>query len=514
VRSPAKTLGTAALVAAVVAALWLLWPSSLGGRTTYVVTHGVSMEPGFHSGDLAILHSVSSYGVGDVAAYHSDTLHTVVMHRIHGLDPSGGFVFKGDNNSWLDPDHPTRAKLLGRLWLRVPGGGRFLTLAHSPWALGIMGALVIGIGSTKAQRGRKRRSRRAQARPVIPAERLATARTAAALLAGVAVASSAAAGYLWSLPAATSGTRTVTLTHAPTVSYGAVAQPGITYPDGRVHPGQPVYLRLVHQLTLGVNDKLTSTSALGPVSTTVTLQVVLATPAGWSTTLASLPATALGAGPVTVTVDLPTAVKKLAAVSAETGVPQQGGTLTVVAHLDSATSLAGQPVRSVADTSYAFNLDASALRPAAATTNAPASTTTSALSTKVTVPTTGPTTVTVRGHRVSLNPLRTELSLLALAAWLMTFGLLPLLRTSKDETARAIRVLAGRLVQVAALDPGDRVVAVATAADLLRIADRYERLVLHLPGDHTSVFAVHDDGVSYVLTVGQPDTARRHLWAA
>ncbi|MDX6256879.1 MAG: hypothetical protein QOJ11_3213 [Frankiales bacterium] len=511
-RSPLRTIGTAAMVVVIAAAFWLLWPSSLGGRTTYVVTHGVSMEPGFHSGDLAILHRASGYGVGDVAAYRSDTLHTVVMHRIHASDASGGLTFQGDNNGWLDPDHPTKAKVLGRLWLRIPAGGRYLTLAHSPWALGILGALVIGIGSTRAHRGRQRRARRTQARPVIPPNRLPTARTAAALLAGVAVLSSAAATYLWSLPGTTPGTRTVTLTHAPAVSYDAVAQPGVTYPDGQVHTGQPVYLRLVHQLTLGVSDRLSSTAPLGPVSTTVTLHVTIGTPGGWSTTLVSLPATSLGDGPATVTVDLPTAAKQLQAVATETGVAQQGATLTLIAHLDSVTSVGGRSVGSTADTTYAFDLDASALRPVVTATNSPA--TALPPPTKVTLPTTAATTVQVRGNHLALSPLRTELSLLALAAWLLTFGLLPLLRTGDDETARAVRVLGARLVEVAALDPGSRVVDVSSATGLLRIADRYERLVLHLAGDRGSVFAVHDDGVSYVLTISEQGTARRHLWAA
>src|SRR3954454_17443144 len=85
------TIAAAAVVA------WFAWPQSLGGRTSYVTTHGVSMEPRFHTGDLAILQSTGDYQVGDVAAYHDRTLHTVVMHRIIAVR-DGHYTFKGDNN--------------------------------------------------------------------------------------------------------------------------------------------------------------------------------------------------------------------------------------------------------------------------------------------------------------------------------------------------------------------------------------------------------------------------------
>jgi hypothetical protein len=110
--------------------------------------------------------------------------------------------------------------------------------------------------------------------------------------------------------------------------------------------------------------------------------------------------------------------------------------------------------------------------------------------------------------------LRAVLSLLAVAAWLLVLGLVPLLRSGEDEVTRAVRVFGKRLVRVSALDPGQRVVAVSNATALLRIADRYERLVMHLPGERTTEFAVHEDGVSYVLTIRDPAEGRRHLWAA
>ena len=95
-----------ALGLALVGLLWFLFaPTALGGSTTYVVTDGVSMEPHFHSGDLALVRGESDYRVGQIVAYHNIQLGTVVLHRIIARDGSR-YVFKGDNNNFTDFEHP------------------------------------------------------------------------------------------------------------------------------------------------------------------------------------------------------------------------------------------------------------------------------------------------------------------------------------------------------------------------------------------------------------------------
>jgi hypothetical protein len=61
-RHPLKKLLATTLGILILGCLWFYFaPTQLGGTTTYVVTHGVSMEPRFHTGDLAIVRSQSSY---------------------------------------------------------------------------------------------------------------------------------------------------------------------------------------------------------------------------------------------------------------------------------------------------------------------------------------------------------------------------------------------------------------------------------------------------------------------
>ena len=112
-------LTTLALVIVAGVAWFYFAPTTIGGSTRYVVTSGVSMEPRFHTGDLAIVRPASNYQVGEIVAYWSTLLHTVVLHRIIAKD-GNSYEFKGDNNHFIDPVRPTRSELLGKLWLHVP----------------------------------------------------------------------------------------------------------------------------------------------------------------------------------------------------------------------------------------------------------------------------------------------------------------------------------------------------------------------------------------------------------
>ena len=112
-------------------AWWYFAPTKIGGSTRYVVTKGISMEPRFHTGDLAIVRPTSQYRVGDIAAYWSTLLHTVALHRIIAIH-GDHYTFKGDNNDFVDPIHPTRSQLLGKLWIHVPHGGVCVRSFHTP----------------------------------------------------------------------------------------------------------------------------------------------------------------------------------------------------------------------------------------------------------------------------------------------------------------------------------------------------------------------------------------------
>ena len=153
----------AVLSAALVAAAWaLLAPPALGGRTSYVVTTGISMLPRYHADDLVVLRKEPSYHVGEVAGYHNGQLHVVVMHRIIAIR-DGHYYFKGDNNNFVDSFQPAKAGIVGAEWVHLPGAGSYLLRLRNPAVTGI-GLGIIWLLSFSPRRTRRQRRRHRLAR--------------------------------------------------------------------------------------------------------------------------------------------------------------------------------------------------------------------------------------------------------------------------------------------------------------------------------------------------------------
>ena len=129
-------------VAVIGAAWWLVAPPALGGSTSFVTVDGTSMLPNLRRDDLVALRQSSSYKIGDVVAYRSTLLQRIVLHRVVAID-DGHFTFKGDNNTFLDPEHPTEAQLVGKLSVHIPVAGRVVPVMHVPWIVGAVAALLV-----------------------------------------------------------------------------------------------------------------------------------------------------------------------------------------------------------------------------------------------------------------------------------------------------------------------------------------------------------------------------------
>ena len=245
--SGASTLGT-------LATAWvLLAPTALGGEATYVVTDGISMQPRFHAGDLAIVRAESGYHVGEIVAYRSRLLHTIILHRIIGTE-GDRYIFKGDNNDFVDLEHPTRSQLVGRLWLHVPGLGSHLGPLRRPGsvALAVMFGLLLFLSSLFTKKQLRRKRLRAARAPTFRLRLPTRAPSGPVVGFGVAV---ALAGLLtvvaFTKPSRAPAPFAVPYTQSGTFAYSATTTPGAAYPDGRVTTGDPLFLRLVRSADVG-----------------------------------------------------------------------------------------------------------------------------------------------------------------------------------------------------------------------------------------------------------------------
>jgi signal peptidase I len=133
-------------VAAIAAWAIFLRPGFLGGRASYVIVAGHSMEPTLHTGDLVVTLRQRSYRRGDVIAYHIEKgqpgAGLLIIHRIVGGSAAAGYMTKGDNRRYRDPWRPKPRDIDGKWTTDVPRFGVLSTFVHTPFAVALFGALA------------------------------------------------------------------------------------------------------------------------------------------------------------------------------------------------------------------------------------------------------------------------------------------------------------------------------------------------------------------------------------
>ncbi len=542
-----RTLVTVALLL-LAAGGWWLWPATLGGRTTYLVTQGVSMEPRFHSGDLAILRPASGYAVGDAVAYRSEALHTVVLHRIVAVE-GGRFRLRGDNNTWLDPDRVPPSDVLGRLAGRVPRGGDLLLQSRQPVVL-VLGSVLVALGTALLRwalrrRGRRvghatrskprsrgqqwadgRRQRRAegagQSQPPAPsddASRLLSHAIMVTASAGVALLS---VGLLaWVVPATHVDTHPVAYTQRAAFTYRASVLASPAYPTGNVVTGDPVYLALVPALDVAASYRVTTSAAVA-LRGTRSVDAVLSTPDGWSRTVRLVPAGPFrgNAFDVTAHLDLAEFARVIRDVAAATHVPIGGYTLTVRLDVHLAGAVAGQPVDQRIAPALAFSVDDHLVRltqsqsgtsaagepqpsdesaaGGAGSAGRPQVTETPG---SVRVPDRVPAAFTLRGHRVPATELRWWPPAVGGVLLLVCLGLGLAGRARRqgrvDDEFGPLTRYEPHLLHTEPVAPADgrTVIELDSIDALARVAERYERFILHSESGPEHNFLV-DDGTT------------------
>jgi signal peptidase I len=498
---PRHPLLTAACALAVIGAL----VHALAGRFTLVTTRGVSMEPTYRAGDLVLTRSAGSYQVGDIIGFRSEKLgDEIILHRVVDID-GGRFTTKGDNNSWLDPDRPTEEAIVGKAWIHVPriGGviGR-LGPARTPVLFGLAG-LFVALGSAKRS-GRRRRgggtkeesAMRQSARATIAG--LAGARMAVAATAAVLALASVAA---YARPVTTSRTREITYEHDVAFSYGAKVAASTVYPDGRIDTGDPIFRRLVGVLDVAADYELRSDSThavRGTIGLVAEVRID-----GWSQRFALAGASPIsgGQGRVEGQIRFDELDHTVAEVAALAGV--HGGTYDVEVRptIDLGGTVDGAPIDDARAPAFVLSVTD-------ARVHAPSELTTSA-SEQVAVDDAVPATVSFGPVEARVSQAR-RVVVPATAGAMLLLGFLMVVswRVPRDEAARIRAANRARVVPIDGIASGTTIIDVTNAAALKRVADDYDRLILHAREVGEDWFLVQDGQMMFRYRVPQ-----RRAWA-
>jgi signal peptidase I len=519
--------GVATLALVIVAGVaWFYFaPTTIGGSTRYVVTSGVSMEPRFHTGDLAIVRAASNYGVGEIVAYWSTLLHTVVLHRIIAKD-GNRYVFKGDNNHFIDPIRPTRSELLGKLWLHVPRAGRVLEMLHTKVAAALLCAVVglltlFGVKENRRKRRRRRKGAAGSGRRGIPV--VNSPRDHRPFNFGALVTASAIAAVVFLVlgliaftrPASRPVPASTPYTQQVHFGYSAHVRPGLVYPTGTITTGDPIFLTLVHQVAVSIDYQL-SAEASSNVTGTEQVLLQLSGPSGWSRSLVLTPSTRFAGAHTRTEVTLD--VRQLEALIGKVEQLTGGGsyanfTIAVVPRVHIDATVAGHPVKAIFAPALSFQLAPTQLVPngvSASASSAAGAGPAGAGAPKVgwsqtksgavaAAPGSAATTLTVLGVSPTVSLLR----------WLALIGLLasvPLavyafLRKRGEPFVESVQIQAqyGHLIVpiVAGEDLGWPPVDVPNIKALARLAESGQRLILHNRSGDVDTYMVNDEGTVY-----------------
>jgi signal peptidase I len=518
-----RKLVASALGLIVLGCLWFWFaPVALGGSTNYVVTDGVSMKPRFHTGDLAIVRSQSSYHVGEIVAYNNRMLGTIVLHRIIARAGSR-YIFKGDNNHFVDFEHPVASQLVGALWLHIPSAGADLQSIRSPALIGVLvavGVLLLTGAAFTQRRRRRHRQRRAGGNAQPPPRRLA--QDAAARSLGV-----LAIGLLALLPfvvlALLAFTRPPTAAHpytipynqSGTLSYSAAAAPGPAYPGGRAVTGDPLFTHVVSAVEFRFGYRLHA-AARHSLTGRASLEATVASTSGWQRTLELAAPTHFHGDRalVTGTLDLTSLLALIHSVETTTKV-SGSYTLTILPHVSATGSLDAVPLHSTFSPRIQFSLTQLEAQPVItagsspasgpAVGQSPASLFAPSASGAVTGRRSQPLSLSFGVARLSVATARTiALGAIAIIVCVLLASLVLVKSRPRDEAA-AIRARYGRaIVPVARVRelPGVAVIDVADMEALARIAEHYDRSILHETAGEGEAFWVTDESGQFRYAVG------------
>lgn len=492
-----RPIAALALALLGVVGLFALWPAQLGGRSTYVTTHGISMQPLFHSGDLAVVRPAEHYAVGDIAAYHSQQLKTVVLHRIVAVQ-QGRFVFQGDHNSWLDPEPVSTDQIIGSLRLRIPHAGSWLNSAARPWLLTAgLGVLVLIGGSQQAHRRTRRRHRMSRhaltGRPRLFGGRIGD--TAAVRGATTLATACAAAGVVLgalSSSALTQVQRLPTTEPAASISYdySAAVAPSAAYPGRVATSPDPIFRKVAKLVTVHYRYR-------GPAAQ-LSSRTELSASSGWHQSVPGpQPGSVAPSGEIQL--DLTALDRQATAAAAATGVPINQLTITVI-------TTATAPDGTSFQAPLALHLSPDSLTLAQADT-------------PLTVE--DPTKRQGTSRRVlpgplgdSLDPGRARLlalAMLATAALLATGSALAHRRTRGQIDVATIRRRYRSLllaVEPVATSPTTAVLEVADIDALASLASRLGLMIVYWSRSGVHTFAVCDDRTIYRYRCGSPTPTR------
>ncbi len=327
------------------------------------------MEPLFHGGDLAIIRETrGKLQIGEVALYRSDLTNQTVLHRVVATD-GDRYVFKGDNNNWIDTYHPSDADIVGKLWFHVENAGRAFEWLRDPLhgALfgGVVTAVTVGgvVGEASGQaRGKTKRRSHALMGGLADLPLFAfgpKGQSLLGLLLVLLVASVAAGVFAYRAPLTRTTTTQLKYQSQGEFSYTAPVSGAATsvYGGSALWTGDPIYINLIPSVFERFGFTFLSPEPHN-VAGTIRLTVVVGDINGWRRSIDLAPPTPFEGDTATVVtkVDLVPLMDLLQGIEQSTGNVPRYYTAAIVADTEVHGSVGGLPFSQDFEPSFVFRM--------------------------------------------------------------------------------------------------------------------------------------------------------------
>ncbi len=477
-------------------AMWIVFaPTRIGGRASYVIINGNSMEPGFHRGDLVIVQTASKYEVGDIVTYSDAKMGAYVIHRIIEKKQDY-FILKGDNNSWIDAYHPTRNEIVGKLWIHIPKLGKTMEWLRVP----INMALTIGMFGGVLMAGKKTQPNQHGKRNNKPAGRSTGWVEMALYTVGFLTLAFLALSILsFSRPVIRTADD-IQYDQTGVYYYSATGPSGI-YDTEILHSGEPIFPKLTCSINIGYSYNI-----MGPlqaVSGTQQLNALITDEqSGWQRTIPLKPSTAFSGNSYSTTapIDLCQIQALVNAVEQETGFRPNTYTLTIISQLAVAAKVEGQDLYDSFDSKLIFKFDKVHFY-LANNGNDGTDPLQSSRSGLLANSNTQENTFSFLGFELNILGIR----ILGIGGLILSLISLLILGWYVFDAAQRnpetlIRIKYGALI----MDVYDRgfenissVIEVTAIEDLAKLAERQNAMILHMTRDFLHYYFVQNDGTTY-----------------
>ncbi len=489
-------------------AIWITFaPANLGGRVSYVIVNGISMEPGYHLGDLTIMRKALMYQIGDVVTYRDAEMNAFVIHRIIGIDQDR-FILKGDNNSWIDAYRPTHEEIIGKLWIYIPKLGKTFKWLRAPLnmalTLGLLGGVVMSSMILKpSQRGKRKSS---------PIGNLSGIPEGSLYLFGFLTLVFFVLGIFSFIRPLTRSADKIQYQQESWFSYSATGTP-VIYDTEVVRSGEPVFPRLTCFLNIAFTYNVLGNQLQGVAGSHQLIARVLDEQSGWQRTIPMNQRTTFSGNSfsTTSTLDLCQIISLVDILKQETGLRTNSYTLEIITQVVMTANAQGNQIADSFEPKLVFRFDE--VHFSLTTPKGQDDPLYLSKQSSVGNSTLEPNTASLLGWELTIGTIRVNALLglaLSLGGLLIVGSRIFMMTRQSQETLIRLRY-GGLLVNVYErnLESTSMLIDVTTIDELAKLAERHNTMILHMTLNFLHCYFVQCNGLTYryVFSAGKRGVA-------